>query len=223
MPEPAEPFETTPSRPLGAPESEAAERREQAIVTRHAAETRALGERLGEVAEAGDLICLYGDLGAGKTQLAKGIGLGLGVEETVNSPSFVLMSEYEARLRLFHIDLFRLEGTADAVGGGLVDERQADGLTVIEWAERLADALPAERLDVTIDGTGDAPRTIRLATTGGRYGRYLDAAAVFARGRDDGATARPTSAAASTAAAASATAAGAASATAVGATSEGPR
>ncbi|HEY3522934.1 MAG TPA: tRNA (adenosine(37)-N6)-threonylcarbamoyltransferase complex ATPase subunit type 1 TsaE, partial [Candidatus Limnocylindrales bacterium] len=86
--------------------------------------TRALGRRLATVAEAGDLVCLYGELGAGKTQLAKGFAAGLGVQDTVNSPSFVLMTEYEGRVRLFHLDLFRLADAADVVAGGLVDERQ---------------------------------------------------------------------------------------------------
>jgi tRNA threonylcarbamoyladenosine biosynthesis protein TsaE len=138
--------------------------------------TRALGARLARVAQRGDLICLYGELGAGKTQLAKGFGAGLGIEETINSPSFVLMSEYDGRLRLFHIDLYRLDGPADALGGGLVDERQAAGVTLVEWAERLGAAVPDARLDVDISGTGDEPRTIRLHATDATYERYLEAA-----------------------------------------------
>src|SRR5436190_15219960 len=88
------------------------------------AETIALGERLGRLAAAGDLVCLWGDLGAGKTQLAKGIARGLGIADTVNSPTFVLMSEYLGRLPLFHVDLYRLADAADALAGGVVDERQ---------------------------------------------------------------------------------------------------
>jgi tRNA threonylcarbamoyladenosine biosynthesis protein TsaE len=98
------------------------------------ADTLALGERLGRLAAAGDLVCLWGDLGAGKTQLTKGIAVGLGIDDTVNSPTFVLMSEYAGRLRLFHVDLYRLADAADALAGGVVDERQEDGLTVVEWA-----------------------------------------------------------------------------------------
>jgi tRNA threonylcarbamoyladenosine biosynthesis protein TsaE len=138
--------------------------------------TRSLGRRLASVAAAGDLVCLYGELGAGKTQLAKGFGAGLGVADTVNSPSFVLMTEYEGRLRLFHIDLFRLAGAADALAGGLIDERQETGVTLVEWAERLGPARPAARLDLVIEGTGDEPRVIRLVATDPRYARYLEAA-----------------------------------------------
>ena len=105
--------------------------------------TSALGRALGAVAEAGDLVCLWGDLGAGKTHLAKAFGAALGVTETVTSPSFILMAEYEGRLPLFHIDPYRLASAEDALAGGLIDERQATGVTLVEWPERLGDALPA--------------------------------------------------------------------------------
>jgi len=114
-------------------------------------------------------------LGAGKTQLAKGFGAGLGVDQTVNSPSFVLMAEYRGRLPLFHIDLYRLAGGGAAISDGLLDERQADGVTLIEWADRLGDALPASRLDVRIDGTGDGLRIVRLAPSDAAHVRYLEA------------------------------------------------
>ena len=99
---------------------------ETTVRTADAAATQRLGAALAPVAEAGDLIALWGDLGAGKTQFAKGFGAGLGVEDTVTSPSFVLMAEYEGRLRLFHQDLYRLADAGDALAGGLVDDRQAD-------------------------------------------------------------------------------------------------
>ena len=135
--------------------------------------TTRLGDALGRIALAGDLICLWGDLGAGKTHLAKAIGAGLGVTETITSPSFILMAEYDGRLPLFHIDPYRLLSAEDALAGGLFDERLADGVTLVEWPERLGDALPVDRLDVRIDGTGDEPRTITLIAWGDRYARYL--------------------------------------------------
>lgn len=136
-----------------------------------------LGRALGEVARPGDLICLWGDLGAGKTHIAKAVGAGLGVTDTVVSPSFVLMAEYEGRLPLFHIDPYRLVSAEDALAGGLIDDRQATGVTLLEWPERLGDALPVDRLDVRIEGTGDEPRTIELIAWTDRYRRYLEAAA----------------------------------------------
>ncbi|HEY7700942.1 MAG TPA: tRNA (adenosine(37)-N6)-threonylcarbamoyltransferase complex ATPase subunit type 1 TsaE, partial [Candidatus Limnocylindrales bacterium] len=137
--------------------------------------TTRLGRALGEVARAGDLLCLWGDLGAGKTHLAKAIGAGLGVTDTIASPSFILMAEYDGRLPLFHIDPYRLLSAEDALAGGLIDERQAGGVTLVEWPERLGDALPIDRLDVRIDGTGDDPRTITLIAWTERYRRYLEA------------------------------------------------
>ena len=146
------------------------------VTTRDARETRALGARLAVAARAGDLLCLVGDLGAGKTQLAKGFAEGLGITDTVSSPTFVLMSEYAGRLPMFHVDLYRLDDAADALAGGLIDERQLEGVALVEWAERLGDTLPVARLDVLIDGTGDDPRTITLVSGDPAYARYLDAA-----------------------------------------------
>jgi tRNA threonylcarbamoyl adenosine modification protein YjeE len=147
----------------------------RSIAVDPAATTR-LGQALATVARAGDLVCLWGDLGAGKTHLAKAFGAGLGVTDTIVSPSFVLMAEYEGRLPLFHIDPYRLADAADALAGGLIDDRQADGVTLVEWPERLGEALPQARLDVRIEGSGDEPREITLIAGTPDYVRYLEAA-----------------------------------------------
>ena len=136
-----------------------------------------LGAALGRHAEPGDLICLWGDLGAGKTQVAKGIARGLGIDATVNSPTFILMAEYPGRLPLFHVDLYRLADATDALAGGVVDDRQADGVTVVEWPERMAAVLPTGRLDVRIDGTGDDVRDIELESADERYRRLVEVVA----------------------------------------------
>jgi tRNA threonylcarbamoyladenosine biosynthesis protein TsaE len=151
--------------------------RELVVVTRDPAETRDLAARLATAARAGDLLCLVGELGAGKTQFAKGFAVGLGIDDVVSSPTFVLMAEYAGRLPMFHLDLYRLADAADALAGGLIDERQAEGVALVEWAERLGEALPAARLDVVIDGTGDDPRRILLRAGEAGYERYLEAAA----------------------------------------------
>jgi tRNA threonylcarbamoyladenosine biosynthesis protein TsaE len=155
----------------------AAEAVSRHIVSADPAATSRLGRALGAVAQAGDLVCLWGELGAGKTHLAKAFAAGLGVHETVTSPSFILMAEYRGRLPLFHIDPYRLASAEDALEGGLLDERQREGVTLVEWPERLGDALPASRLDVRIDGAGDEPRSITLVAGSDDYRRYLEAAA----------------------------------------------
>jgi len=150
---------------------------EIATVSHGPAETLDLARRLAAVARSGDVLALRGELGAGKTVFAKGFGQGLGVAgTTVASPSFILMAEHLGRLPLFHIDLYRLEGPRDAIDGGLLDERQATGVTLIEWPERLGDALPEPRLDVAIDVTGEMDREITLTAVGGDIERYLDVA-----------------------------------------------
>lgn len=149
----------------------------RSLTSRAPEETLELAQRLAGEARGGDLICLWGDLGAGKTVFAKGFARGLGVTGTVSSPSFILMAEYPARLRLFHVDLYRLSDATEAVLGGLLDERQSEGVTLVEWPDRLGSTLPAERLDVRIDGTGDEPRSIRLVAGTPGLARYLDAAA----------------------------------------------
>ena len=115
------------------------------------------------------MIALHGPLGAGKTELARGIARGLGVTEPVSSPTFVLVAEHAGRVPLFHVDCYRVAGPADALAAGILDDRSADGVTVIEWPERLAGALPAGRLDVTIDGAGDEARSLVLRATDARH------------------------------------------------------
>lgn len=138
--------------------------------------TREIAARLATVAQPGDVVCLWGQLGAGKTVFAKGFGAGLGVTDTISSPSFVLMGEYAGRLPLFHIDLYRLTSAREAFDGGLLDDRQAAGVVLIEWPDRLGDAVPEDRLDVRIDGGADEVRTLRLEGRGAVGERYLDAA-----------------------------------------------
>jgi tRNA threonylcarbamoyladenosine biosynthesis protein TsaE len=136
-------------------------------------DTRALGRRLALVAQGGDRIALIGPLGAGKTELAKGFAAGLGVLETVDSPSFTLMAEYHGRLPLFHLDLYRLEGAADAFDGGLLDEREAEGVTLIEWGDRLAAEVDPDRLEVHIEVGRDEVRTIEVIAATLDQARYV--------------------------------------------------
>jgi tRNA threonylcarbamoyladenosine biosynthesis protein TsaE len=153
------------------------------LETSSAEETRALAAALAAVAAPRDRLALHGPLGAGKTQFAKGFAAGLGIRAVVNSPSFTLMAEYQGRLPLFHQDLYRLAGSSEAIDGGLLDERQDDGVTLTEWAERLDPRLDPDRLDVSLEVLDDERRrivldaAIQLGDRGdGHYQRYLDAA-----------------------------------------------
>jgi len=115
-------------------------------------DTAKFGKMLGKLSEPGDVILLDGDLGAGKTTMTQSIAIGLEVPEKsyVTSPSFSLMNQYFGRIPLYHIDCYRLEGEDDVEGSGLMDYIVADGLTVVEWPERLGSLKPEERLDVYI-------------------------------------------------------------------------
>jgi tRNA threonylcarbamoyladenosine biosynthesis protein TsaE len=136
--------------------------------TLSADETHEVGRRLGAEAGGGTLLALIGPLGAGKTQLAKGVADGLGVTSVVNSPTFVLMNEHVGRVRLFHIDAYRLDEDRDPLEGGLLDDRQASGVTVIEWADRIDRWLPAERLEIEIEPAAVEPdaRVLRWRAVG---------------------------------------------------------
>ena len=124
------------------------------------------------------MISLIGELGAGKTQLAKGVAEGLEVPTVVNSPTFVLMNEHVGRLRLYHVDAYRLAHPEEALDAGLIEDRQSDGVVVVEWADRLEGWLPADRLEITIHGDGADPsvRTLRWAASGSAHARLADAA-----------------------------------------------
>ena len=126
-------------------------------------ETREIGRRIGAAALPGTVLALIGPLGAGKTQLAKGIAEGLGITSVVNSPTFVLMNEHGGRLRMYHVDAYRLDDPEEASAAGLIDERQADGVTVVEWADRLDGWMPAERLVIRLDTPRDEPMHRTLA------------------------------------------------------------
>jgi tRNA threonylcarbamoyladenosine biosynthesis protein TsaE len=110
------------------------------FISHSPAETEALGEKIGRAAERGLVLALSGDLGAGKTQFVKGVARGLGVTARVHSPTFTLVNEYGGgRLKLFHLDLYRLETPAQIRSAGIEEFLKPDGVTVVEWAERIAD------------------------------------------------------------------------------------
>jgi tRNA threonylcarbamoyladenosine biosynthesis protein TsaE len=132
------------------------------------AETRRLGERLAKLLRPGDVVLLSGELGAGKTCLAQGIGKGLRVEEAVKSSSFVLVNEYHGRLHVHHADLFRLNDPAEVADLAL-EENAAEGVLLVEWPDRAWDEMPPERLLVRFEVSGERRRTITVEASGTRY------------------------------------------------------
>jgi tRNA threonylcarbamoyladenosine biosynthesis protein TsaE len=137
-------------------------------------ETRQLGTHLGELARAGDIYLLSGNLGVGKTCLTQGIVWGLGSQEYALSPTFVLMREVKGRLPLYHIDLYRLDQIAEISDLGLDDYLYGHGLCVIEWAEKGISVLPAEHLLIKIQFLSDTERSFELIANGKNYETMLN-------------------------------------------------
>jgi tRNA threonylcarbamoyladenosine biosynthesis protein TsaE len=141
-------------------------------------QTTQAGYHLGELLAAGDVICLAGDLGAGKTVLARGIGMGWGVLEAVTSPTFTLIHEHHRAQDdqvLYHVDCYRLQGADDAWGIGLEDVLHGDGPVVIEWPEHVQQVLPARRLWIQFTVLDDSQRRITVKAGGQRYQALLEA------------------------------------------------
>lgn len=144
------------------------------IITSGPEQTEHLGEALGSLLEPGDLICLYGDLGSGKTHFSFGIAMGLEVrEQYITSPTFTLVNIYQGRMPFYHIDLYRLKGPSELENVGLDEYVDSDGATVIEWAERADDELPEERLSVYFSHVNERSREIGFLAEGERYGKLL--------------------------------------------------
>jgi tRNA threonylcarbamoyladenosine biosynthesis protein TsaE len=139
------------------------------VVSQSPGQTRAVAARLGAHLASGDLVALRGELGAGKTEFVRGLARGLGVpEEEVASPSFALAYEYQGRLALVHLDLYRLAGVSPEFLPDLEDYLGGPQVTAVEWAERLGNLLPPEYLAVTLTITGEEEREIILAGHGPR-------------------------------------------------------
>ncbi|WP_085993412.1 tRNA (adenosine(37)-N6)-threonylcarbamoyltransferase complex ATPase subunit type 1 TsaE [Oceanobacillus senegalensis] len=130
-------------------------------------ETMQLGEKLASLLKPGDVLTLEGDLGAGKTTFTKGLARGLGVKRTVNSPTFTIVKEYEGRLPLYHMDVYRLENSDEDIG---FDEYfHGEGITVVEWATFIEDFLPTERLNVKISYQEGDSRVIEFTSNSYHY------------------------------------------------------
>jgi len=145
------------------------------VTTATPEQTWRVGELLGRELGPGDTVCLYGDLGAGKTNFSYGIAQGLEVDtKYITSPTFAFVNEYKGKTPLYHIDLYRINDPEELENIGFEHYINGDGATVIEWADRAEEALPAERLSVYLSHVDDKSREIGFLAEGERYQKLLE-------------------------------------------------
>lgn len=145
------------------------------ITSRCEEETERLGELLGRELSVGAFVALAGELGSGKTRFARGVARGLGVDETVpiTSPTFTILNEYRGRIPLYHFDLYRLDGADDASALGFDEYFHGTGVCLVEWAERLGDDLPLERIDIIFRHEDETTRILEFVPHGITYEALL--------------------------------------------------
>lgn len=145
------------------------------IATASPEETHEVGRVLGANAGPGHVIALKGELGAGKTTLTQGVLWGLGGEGYARSPTFVLVTQYEARLPLYHVDLYRIGSAPEAAELGLDEYFYGDGVCVVEWPDRASDTMPEGLLDIEITTVGESTRELAMTATSKDYEGLLEA------------------------------------------------
>lgn len=142
--------------------------KETIMITNSAEETRALGVRLAAQLNPGDVVLLEGDLGAGKSELARGIARGLGILGPVPSPSFTILNAYdEGRIPLYHFDWYRLNDAQEIYEMGMEEQLGGDGVALIEWSQRAKECLPSRVLSITLRSLGEHTREITFSPRGG--------------------------------------------------------
>lgn len=132
------------------------------FTTSSAEETITLGEKIGRLLKKGDIIAMQGTLAAGKTTITKGIAKALGITDTITSPTFCLISEYQGSMPLYHMDVYRLDGTEDFINLGTDDMLYGDGVSIIEWSEKIMDELPSNTIVLRITPQDDGKRLIEI-------------------------------------------------------------
>ncbi|MDI3534779.1 MAG: tRNA threonylcarbamoyladenosine biosynthesis protein TsaE [Thermosediminibacterales bacterium] len=147
------------------------------LKTESVEETQNLGERIGKNLQPGDVICLVGELGSGKTALAQGIARGLGVKDYITSPTFNIIKEYMGRYPLYHMDVYRLGGVHEMDDLGYEEYFYSNGITLIEWADRIQEILPEEYLLIEIsrnEMTNPKTRFFKFIPKGQRYKQIME-------------------------------------------------
>ncbi|MBA7582250.1 tRNA threonylcarbamoyladenosine biosynthesis protein TsaE [subsurface metagenome] len=144
------------------------------IITKSPEETKNLGKEVSKLTKPGDILAFYGELGAGKTCFIQGISQGLEVKDYVTSPSFTIINEYQGKVPIYHFDLFRLDNDEDILELGYEEYFYGEGLTVIEWAEKIEQLLPKKHLKVDIKFKDRYQRTISFISQGDRFNKFLE-------------------------------------------------
>ena len=134
------------------------------LYTNSAEETIPLGKKIGSMLKKGDVLAMQGTLAAGKTTITKGIAQALDVDDTITSPTFCLISEYEGKMPLYHMDVYRLEGTDDFINLGVEDMIYGRGVCIIEWSEKIMDELPSKTIIIKLEPEADDSGTKRKIT-----------------------------------------------------------
>lgn len=139
-------------------------------------ETMAFGRCLGSALQAGDVICISGELGAGKTHLTKGIARGLGIVDAITSPTYTILQIYEGKIPLYHFDLYRVEDAGELYDIGFEEYVFGQGACIIEWADKFGESMPRERLVISLEygDNAEIERSIKLEARGSRYRHLLE-------------------------------------------------
>lgn len=132
------------------------------FTTKSEEETIELGRKIGRLLKKGDIIAMQGTLAAGKTTITKGIAQALGITDTITSPTFCLISEYYGSMPLYHFDVYRLDGTEDFINLGADDMLYGDGVSIIEWSEKIMDELPSHTIVLRLTPQDDGSRLIEI-------------------------------------------------------------
>ena len=144
------------------------------IITKSPEETKNLGKEVSKLTKPGDLLAFYGELGAGKTCFIQGISQGLEVKDYVTSPSFTIVNEYQGKIPIYHFDLFRFDNAEDILELGYEEYFYGEGLTVIEWAEKIEHFLPKEHLKIDIKFKDRYQRKISFIPQGNKFNHFLE-------------------------------------------------
>lgn len=144
------------------------------FISNNPKDTEKLGYKLGKSLKSGDILCLLGDLGAGKTALTKAIAKGLGIDDYVTSPTFTIINEYNGRLPLYHFDVYRLTSIEELYDLGYEEYFYSNGITIIEWADKIEEILPEDTINIHINRTlNQNEREIIFTGKGKRFNQII--------------------------------------------------